>query len=170
MDNEQMELFMIEYVPVSAEAQAELLEAGLALLEKLPGDIRSCLNCPDAANLTALFLQGNAPLNNLTPERVRAAVAVAEVSLSIWHMMFVLDRRVNPPYPVTLCEQINMLSVGEELCRVSWVIRRIMHSTRLPLGVATAMWEKVVEILREDKVRIPGIRAVKPPVESLGEE
>ena len=182
MSNEKVRLFYIEHVPAemrkleiggfsaAAQTQRELLKAGDELLRKLPGDIRKSLGCPISSDLTKLLSQGD-DLSNLTPQRVRAAVVVAEVSFALWVLMFDSGMLINqPPHQVVLTEQIGMLTAGKQKSRVSSVIKQISLSIRVPLGVAIAMWEGVVAMLRESRVSVPGLKAGKPPAETLGEE
>ncbi len=176
MESEDADLFWIEHVPIamrklesrgfvaSATTQAGLVEAGFTLLRKLPTDIRDPLSCPVSADLAVLLAQG-ANANDLTPERVRAAVAVAEASLALWALMFEFDKRVNPPHRVALGKQIGVLFAGQQIFAVGYVIARISYGTGVSQAVATSMWRGIVEILREGQVNIPGLRAVKSEVE-----
>lgn len=175
VDNENRDLLLIKYVPAemsrletgftaSAKAQAELLAAGDTVLRKLPTDIRNYLSCPVSYDLTVQLSQGDNP-NDLIPERVRAAVGVAEASLALWALMFEFDYKVNQlVHQVVLDELSGVLTAGKQVFVVSYVIARIRYRTRVNLAVATAMWKSIVEILREGLVTVPGIRAMKSPV------
>jgi hypothetical protein len=181
MEAENSELFFIEYIPAemrkleiggfeaSAKAQAELLQAGFTLLRKLPTEIRDSLNCPVSNSLTRLLAQGDNP-RYFTPELVRAAVGIAEASLAFWALMFEFDKRVSLPQPVAWCERMGALFAGKQIWKVRYVIERIGRGTGVSFAVATAMWEGIVEMLRDGLVNVPGLKAAKMPTETLGEK
>lgn len=155
---------METWFKATAKKQAELLVAGDTVLAKLPTDIRDCLSAPILCDLAERLSQGGNP-EDLTPERVRAALAVNEVSLAIWTLMFDFGSKVNQSYhQVVFDERAGILTIGKQEFVVRYIILRISRATGVSFAVAIAMWHSIVEILREGLVSVPGIRAVKPRV------
>ncbi len=175
-DTENRDMLLIQHVPVelsksktgfkaAAKVQSELLVAGDAVLRKLPADIRDCLGFLVSCDRADWLSQGD-NLENLTPERVRAATAVAEATLALWALMFEFDYRIKPPHPVVLNESAGELTAGKQVFAVRYVISRIRYCTGVNLAAAIAIWQSIIEILRENLVSIPGIRATKMPAET----
>lgn len=161
---------IIEHVPVTLDkfeqgigfvaadsVKYELVETGKKVLELLPPDIRACLSCPVAGNLTALVLR-NDNRNDLIPERVIAAVAVAEASLALSDLMAGFVKKPKKHHQIVFNECLGRLTAGKLKAPVHFIIMRISKGASIPFGVATEIWECVVQILREGKVSIPGLR------------
>ncbi len=146
----------------ASSVQDELLVAGRELLKKLPPDIGADLKSPVSGNLATLFSQSSNP-NNLAPDEVVAAVAVAEASLALWALMSRFDCRVKPPHPhpVIFDESAGNFIVSQKSYSVCYVIGRISFSAGVSLAMATFMWEGIAQILKEGKVPIPGLKVNK---------
>lgn len=172
MDNENSRLFWIEQVPTELhglqslltappEVQAQLLAAGDVLIDRLSWSIRDCLNRPISCDRLDLLAHGDNQ-DRLTPERVRAALAVAEASWAIWAMVFEFHTEAGEPsHQIALDERNSDILIGKRKYSIDYIVGRIKHSAGVDYIVAREMWHRIVLILRYDLAVIPGIRAIK---------
>ncbi len=172
MKNENPHLFWIEQVPTDLhglqslftappEVQTQLLAAGDVLIDRLSWSIRDCLNRPISCDRLDLLAHGDNQ-DRLTPERVRAALGVAEASLAIWALVFEFRTEAGEPaHQIALDERSGDILIGKRKYSVDYVVGRIRHGAGVTHIVAREMWHRIVLILRYDLAVIPGMRAVK---------
>ena len=171
--NEDSDLLQIEYVPAvlcasnmflfiaAANVHTELLAAGDELLNKLPISVRDALERPISCDLTALLAQGGDP-NDRIPERVRAAIAVAETVLALWILISDYEHGVcKPVHPAAINKCKGVIIVGAKEYPIKFPISQICRSVGVSMAAAGQIWRCIVEILREGFVPVPGIRAKK---------
>ena len=175
VENNNPDWLYIEYVPAvlctsnmflftaAADVQTGLLAAGDILLGKLPTSTRDLLNRPISCDLAALVSQGGGNPNDVTPERARAAIAVAKAVLALWILISEYDYGVAKPlHPAAIDRRNGVIIVGDHKYPVHYIISQIFQSTGVSMAVAAQMWHYFVEILREGVVSVPGVRAKKP--------
>ncbi len=164
------DLLWLEYVPAeflsagkvftaTVGVQRALLAAGDTLLRKLQSHTRSYLNRPVDCSKIDLLAQGDDP-QCLTPERVRAAIGVAEAALAIWAIMFeCLVEAGTAPHWVAFDEAEGKIIAGQSKYSIHYVVSRISQGAGVTGAVAFQMWREIAEILRQGFVPIPGIKA-----------
>ena len=151
----------------STAVQAELLEVGLLLVKKLPPHVRNFLSSPVfsssvLANFSRLVSQSEG-LEDVSPERVRATVAVAVVSLSLQDMMTWFGNKIGAPDQLVLERHVGVIHASIRLFHVEDIILQIILRTDLSHDTAEEMWFGIVEIMRDGDASIPGIKA-RPPL------
>ncbi|MEK7131352.1 MAG: hypothetical protein AAB797_01270 [Patescibacteria group bacterium] len=151
---------------VIKRAHSDLLTAGDAVLAKLSDSARQTLSAPISAELKSRVSQGDIP-DNLTPQRVRSAVAVAEISITLESLMvqFLHNRTTDPLFLILFFVNgtLTEINIGGNKIRASHIIDsfagKIEVNEFYGYVAACGIWDAVVALLREDKVRIPGLRA-----------
>lgn len=176
--SELARILAIEHVPaemhradiggliVSDTVRAELLAAGLILLKKLPSYTCGLLSSrvfksSMLANFSRL-LSKDESLEDVSPERVRATVAIAIVSLSLQDMMIWSGEKVGLPNPLLVERHTGIIWAGVRIFHVEDIILQIILGTDVSHDVATDIWLYILEILQDGKVNIPGIKARLP--------
>ncbi len=174
-DKEKLGMFVIEHVPVemrrvdiggfevSTKVQAELLEVGLIVLKRLPTHICDFLSSPVFSSPVLSnfnkFLEQGEGLEDISSERVRVTVGVAEASLSLQDMMSWFGNKIGPPDPLVIDRYTGIITASVRIFSVEYIISRITHSTGTSHLTASEIWLCIFQILREGSVNIPGIKA-----------
>lgn len=148
--------------------RANLLAAGDALLRKLPTDIRSCLNCPISCELIARLSSDKNGKDDITPDRARAALAMAEASFVLSDLMlkFVCVGSKQPCREMIFNFHAGVFIIGDTGGNQLYVAERyavaqISCGLKISMAAAEALWHGIVEILREGTAAIPGIQVIK---------
>lgn len=169
---ENRDLLFIEYIQAdlhklvvgfkaSVAVQAQLLVAADVLLDNLPRHIRNCLGRPILSDQIEWLLQGGDP-EKMTPERVRAALAVAEASQALHTMMFDFGCSVDKfSYQIAVDEKTGAFVAGNKSFISPYIPKRIMVITGVNLAMASEIWWRIIKIMRDGSVKIPGAKAVK---------
>jgi hypothetical protein len=171
-------ILVIEYVPaemsradiggfiMSDTERAELLAAGLVLVKKLPpftcGLLSSSVFKPKVVANFSRLLSQTKDLEDISPERVRATVAIAIVSLALRDMMVWSGEKVGLPNPILVERHTGIIWAGVRIFHVNDIILQIVLGTDVSDDVAIDMWVYILEILQEGVVNIPGIKTRLP--------
>ena len=168
---EKDDLLWIEYVPAglywsktlftaTAKVQTELLVAGDALLGGLSANARHSLRRPISCDIIDLLSLGGNP-ESLTPERVKAAIGVAQATLAIQALMYKFSCEANRFCWRVALDDIGYVIAGEQRHSVDCVVERISCGVKVDYFVAAEIWYVIKEILFKDVVPIPGMMAKK---------
>ena len=159
---------------VIKRAHSDLLAAGDAVLELPTSDsVRNTLSAPISEELKNRVAYGDIDAR-LTPQRVRAAVAVGEISMELESLMQQFGDHQADTLSVVLDKLHGVIYIGDQQISVGYVIHKIESKIEMPdtwecgdeyrggvhgYAAASQIWDAVVELLREGKTRIPGLRA-----------
>lgn len=155
---------------IMQQSHNELLTAGDALLNNLSVSARERLSEPVSAEvweeMCYKLSEGNSP-NDLTVERARAAFAVAEASLTFESLVLSRLHTSWENNTVVIYEQEDLIRLynrknplGHQIVPYSYLIGRISKETGVrDFVVSKELLCGIILLLREGKVRIPGLRA-----------
>ncbi len=173
MRNKSRNLLYFEYVPVIAKTrirlkigvveQAQLLCAGDSLLAKLSDDMPKKLNSPISCRFVEC-LSGNCNPVDVTPQRARAALVVAEFLQIIWEMIKLElkgeEGKERPYYIVGVDEVNGSIYFGRKVYSINKMLALIdgrIKSLRIKPEILKAMVVSVVMILYEGAMLLPGM-------------
>ena len=167
---------------LSKRAHSDLLIAGdavVGMILNMKLDLAlQTISVPVSEELKNRVSQGDIP-ERLTPRRVRAAVAVGEISMALENLMQDFGNHQADTLFVILDEEHGVINIGDQRISVSYVIQKIACKIEVydnwecgddypktfdGYAVAGEIWKAVVALLREGKTRIPGLRVNKDVV------
>ncbi len=141
----------------SAQVQAQLLATGDVLRSSLPDSTRDCLGRLISFDRLEWLAQGDR-LENITPERARAATAVAAASQAIWTLLFEFGCRADKfSYRAAIDSKTGVIIAGNRTFLATHITNQIVISTGVNDEMSAEIWCRIIYILENNISVVPGI-------------
>lgn len=139
---------------IMAKSQQELLTAAKNLLKYLSLDVHEHFSDEVLPEMSNRFAEACAKDDNLTPELIRIAVSISEVSLALETLMS-SRRKLDDVIVFKLGD--NEFLLPNRKVSLNYLFNRISEESGITREVAVDFWNALLNLLKEDPHALPDI-------------